>query len=97
VRARYDETESTERLSILASLLAFQGGILVPSYAASKGAVAQITKIDGRMNGPKDGITINAIAPGYMATNNTTALRQDEVRIESNFRSYSRRSLGHAY
>lgn len=62
-----------------ASLLAFQGGIRVPSYAASKGAVAQITKALANEWG-KFGITINAIAPGYMATNNTKALREDEVR-----------------
>jgi 2-deoxy-D-gluconate 3-dehydrogenase len=66
----------------IASLLAFQGGILVPSYAASKGAVAQITKSMAN-EWAKDGITINAIAPGYMATNNTTALRQDEVRSKA--------------
>ncbi len=62
-----------------ASLLAFQGGIRVPSYAASKGAVAQITKALANEWG-KFGININAIAPGYMATNNTTALREDAVR-----------------
>jgi 2-deoxy-D-gluconate 3-dehydrogenase len=66
----------------IASLLAFQGGIFVPSYAASKGAVAQITK-SMTNEWAKDGITINAIAPGYMATNNTTALRQDEVRAKT--------------
>ncbi len=62
-----------------ASLLAFQGGIRVPSYAASKGAVAQITKALANEWG-KYGININAIAPGYMSTNNTKALREDEVR-----------------
>jgi 2-deoxy-D-gluconate 3-dehydrogenase len=62
-----------------ASLLAFQGGIRVPSYAASKGAVGQITKALANEWG-KFGININAIAPGYMATNNTTALREDPVR-----------------
>jgi 2-deoxy-D-gluconate 3-dehydrogenase len=62
-----------------ASLLAFQGGIRVPSYAASKGAVAQITKALANEWG-KSGININAIAPGYMATNNTKALREDVVR-----------------
>jgi len=66
----------------IASLLAFQGGIFVPSYAASKGAVAQITKSMAN-EWAKDGISINAIAPGYMATNNTTALRQDEVRAKT--------------
>jgi len=63
----------------VASLLSFQGGILVPSYAASKGAVAQITKALAN-EWAKSGININAIAPGYMATNNTKALREDPVR-----------------
>jgi 2-deoxy-D-gluconate 3-dehydrogenase len=63
----------------VASLLAFQGGILVPSYAASKGAVAQVTKALAN-EWAQHGITINAIAPGYMATNNTKALREDPVR-----------------
>ncbi|RPI02658.1 MAG: 2-dehydro-3-deoxy-D-gluconate 5-dehydrogenase KduD [Ignavibacteriae bacterium] len=66
----------------IASLLAFQGGIFVPSYAASKGAVAQVTKSMAN-EWAKDGITINAIAPGYMATNNTSALRKDEARSKS--------------
>lgn len=63
----------------IASLLAFQGGILVPSYTASKGAVAQVTKALAN-EWAQYGITINAIAPGYMATNNTKALREDPVR-----------------
>jgi 2-deoxy-D-gluconate 3-dehydrogenase len=62
-----------------ASLLAFQGGILVPSYTASKGAVAQVTKALANEWSPH-GITVNAIAPGYMATDNTKALRDDPVR-----------------
>jgi 2-deoxy-D-gluconate 3-dehydrogenase len=66
----------------VASLLAFQGGIIVPSYAASKGAVAQITKALANEWAPH-GININAIAPGYMATNNTQALRADEVRAKA--------------
>jgi len=63
----------------IASLLSFQGGILVPSYAASKAAVAQVTKALAN-EWAHYGITINAIAPGYMATNNTKALREDPVR-----------------
>ncbi len=63
----------------IASLLSFQGGILVPSYSASKGAVAQITKALAN-EWAKYGLNINAIAPGYMATNNTKALREDPVR-----------------
>jgi 2-deoxy-D-gluconate 3-dehydrogenase len=66
----------------VASLLAFQGGIIVPSYSASKGAVAQITKALAN-EWAKFGININAIAPGYMATNNTKALREDPVRSKS--------------
>jgi len=66
----------------ISSLLAFQGGILVPSYAASKGAVAQVTKALAN-EWAQHGITINAIAPGYMATNNTKALREDPVRSKA--------------
>ena len=63
----------------IASLLSFQGGILVPAYAASKGAVAQLTKALANEWAAK-GVNVNAIAPGYMATNNTAALRADPVR-----------------
>jgi len=63
----------------IASLLSFQGGIFVPAYAASKGAVAQLTKALANEWAPK-GVNVNAIAPGYMETNNTRALRADAVR-----------------
>jgi 2-deoxy-D-gluconate 3-dehydrogenase len=66
----------------VASLLSFQGGVFVPSYAASKGAVAQVTKALANEWAPH-GININAIAPGYMATDNTKALREDPVRSKS--------------
>jgi 2-deoxy-D-gluconate 3-dehydrogenase len=65
-----------------ASLLAFQGGFIVPSYSASKGAVAQVTKALAN-EWAQHGINVNAIAPGYMATNNTKALREDPVRSKS--------------
>ena len=66
----------------IASLLAFSGGITVPSYAASKGAVAQITKALAN-EWAQHGLNINAIAPGYMVTNNTANLRKDPERTKS--------------
>ncbi len=63
----------------IASLLSFQGGILVPAYAAAKGGIAQLTKALAN-EWASQGINVNAIAPGYMATDNTTALRQDPQR-----------------
>lgn len=63
----------------IASLLSFQGGILVPAYAAAKGGVAQLTKALANEWASK-GINVNAIAPGYMATDNTAALRSDPAR-----------------
>src|SRR5271157_2673422 len=67
------------KIIFTASLLAFQGGILVPGYAASKGGVAQLTKALANEWAGK-GINVNAIAPGYMATDNTKALRADATR-----------------
>lgn len=63
----------------MASLLSFQGGILVPAYSAAKGGVAILTKALANEWASK-GINVNAIAPGYMATDNTEALRNDPVR-----------------
>ncbi len=60
-------------------MLSFQGGIRVPSYTASKSGVAGLTKILAN-EWAKHGINVNAIAPGYIATANTEALRADPVR-----------------
>jgi len=62
-----------------ASLLSFQGGILVPSYTASKSAVTGLTRLLANELIPHK-INVNAIAPGYMATDNTKALREDAAR-----------------
>jgi 2-deoxy-D-gluconate 3-dehydrogenase len=63
----------------IASMLTFQGGIRVPSYTASKSGVGGLTKLLANEWAAK-GLQINAIAPGYIATNNTAALQADEVR-----------------
>jgi 2-deoxy-D-gluconate 3-dehydrogenase len=76
---RHMLAQGSGKIVNIASLLAFQGGILVPAYAASKGAVAQLTKALANEWAPK-GINVNAIAPGYMATDNTAALRADPGR-----------------
>ena len=63
----------------VASMLSFQGGIRVPSYTASKSGVMGITRLLAN-EWAKHNINVNAIAPGYMATNNTQALREDSAR-----------------
>ncbi|MHA7155678.1 SDR family oxidoreductase [Arthrobacter sp. TMN-50] len=70
------------RVISIASLLSFQGGINVPSYAASKHAVVGLTKALANEWAAK-GVTVNAVAPGYIATNNTEALRNDVDRERS--------------
>jgi len=64
------------------SLLSFQGGITVPGYAASKGAVASLVKAFANEWASK-GVNVNGIAPGYIATDNTEALRNDPARSKS--------------
>ncbi len=70
------------RIVNIASLLSFQGGIRVPSYTASKHGVAGLTKIFANEWAAK-GINVNAVAPGYIATNNTEALRNDPDRSKA--------------
>jgi len=65
-----------------ASLLTFQGGITVPGYAASKGAIGQMTMAFANEWAAK-GVNVNAIAPGYIATDNTEALRNNPERADS--------------
>jgi 2-deoxy-D-gluconate 3-dehydrogenase len=72
-------TQGSGKIVNIASLLSFQGGLTVTAYTAAKGGVAQITK--GLSNEwASRGINVNAIAPGYMVTDNTAALRADPVR-----------------
>lgn len=63
----------------VASMMSFQGGIRIPSYTASKSGVLGLTRLLAN-EWAKDNINVNAIAPGYMATNNTIPLRQDKER-----------------
>lgn len=67
------------KIIFTASLLSFQGGITVPGYSASKGAIAQLTKALAN-EWAAHNVQVNAIAPGYIATDNTAALRADPVR-----------------
>jgi 2-deoxy-D-gluconate 3-dehydrogenase len=67
------------KIIFIASLLSFQGGITVPGYAASKGGAVQLAKALANEWAPR-GVQVNAIAPGYIATDNTAALRDDPVR-----------------
>lgn len=67
------------KIIFTASILSFQGGLTVPSYSASKGAIAQITRAFAN-EWAKKGVNVNAIAPGYIETEITDALRNDPVR-----------------
>jgi len=73
---------STGKIINIASLLSFQGGIRIPSYTASKAGLAGLTKLLACEWAGK-GVNVNAIAPGYFSTNNTTALRDDPDRNEA--------------
>ena len=77
----------------IASLLSFQGGIRVPSYTAAKHGVAGLTKLLANEWAAK-GINVNAIAPGYIATNNTEALRADADAQPGDPRPHPGRPLG---
>ena len=77
--ARHMVTRGSGKIINIASLLTFQGGVRVPSYAAAKSGVGGVTKAMANELAAK-GVQVNAIAPGYIATNNTAALQADETR-----------------
>ena len=72
----------TGKIIFTASLLTFQGGITVPGYSASKGGIGQLTKALAN-EWASHGVNVNAIAPGYVSTDNTEALRNDPDRYNS--------------
>jgi 2-dehydro-3-deoxy-D-gluconate 5-dehydrogenase len=80
--ARVMVAQGRGKIINIASMLSFQGGIRVPSYTASKSAVMGLTRLLACELGPK-GINTNAIAPGYMATENTRPLREDPERSKA--------------
>jgi 2-deoxy-D-gluconate 3-dehydrogenase len=80
--ARVMKEQGGGKIINVASMLSFQGGILVPSYTSSKSAVAGLTRALANEWAPLN-INVNAIAPGYMATDNTAPLRADPVRNKS--------------
>ena len=82
------------KIIFVASLLSFQGGVNVPGYAASKGGVAQLTKALAN-EWAQHGVNVNAIAPGYIATDNTQALQADATAT-GDPRAHPRGSLGQA-
>jgi len=82
VARQFKAQNSGGKIINIASMLSFQGGIRVPSYTASKSAVMGITRLLAN-EWAAQGVNVNAIAPGYMATNNTAALRADEERNQA--------------
>ena len=76
---RHMLAQGSGKIVNIASLLSFQGGIRVPSYAAAKSGVAGLTRALANEWAGR-GVNVNAIAPGYIATNNTAALQADETR-----------------
>ncbi|MGN6760583.1 MAG: SDR family oxidoreductase, partial [Leifsonia sp.] len=79
---RHMIAQGSGRIINVASMLSFQGGVFVPAYTASKHAVAGLTKALAN-EWAVSGVTVNAVAPGYMATDNTAALRADAEREAS--------------
>lgn len=79
VAKQFISQNSGGKIINIASMLSFQGGIRVPSYTASKSAVLGVTRLMAN-EWATHRINVNAIAPGYMATNNTQQLREDEAR-----------------
>jgi 2-deoxy-D-gluconate 3-dehydrogenase len=80
--AKVMDAQGGGKIINIASMLSFQGGILIPSYTASKSGVAGITKALANELAGRN-INVNSIAPGYMATDNTAPLRADEQRNQS--------------
>ena len=78
----FEKQQSGGKIINIASMLSYQGGIRVPSYTASKSAVMGLTRALANEWAAK-GINVNAVAPGYMATNNTDQLRKDADRSEA--------------
>jgi 2-deoxy-D-gluconate 3-dehydrogenase len=76
---RHMIAQGSGKIINIASMLTFQGGIRVPSYTASKSGIGGLTKLLANEWAAK-GVNVNAIAPGYIATNNTAALQADETR-----------------
>lgn len=80
--ARLMVAQGSGKIISVASMLSFQGGILVPSYTAAKSGVAGLTRALANELAAR-GVNVNAVAPGYMATDNTAPIRADAARSES--------------